>query len=149
MSSQIATEGYKSGLDAITRAQALAPTYAQMGTMPAQLQGTIGSMFDTQNQAFEDYNAAQRMWELNAPWTPLQNWASIVYGGASPSTVTQYGRYEVEPVGAYRWGGEWCACGGAARGGDGTVGRPDGSGSWWRSWTIDGHAVRGMTWNSK
>lgn len=84
--SKIANTAYGQGLDAMGRAQLLAPQYAQMGTMPAQLQGQIGSMFDTQQQQFEDYNAAARMWELNAPWTPLQNYANIVFGGASPGT---------------------------------------------------------------
>ena len=40
----------------------------------------------TQEQA--NYDANARMWGLNAPWAPLQNYASIVYGGANPSTVS-------------------------------------------------------------
>jgi hypothetical protein len=87
-SAKVANEGYAQGLTAMGRAQALAPTYAEMGTLPAQLQGQIGSMFDTQQQRFADYAANARMWNLNAQWTPLQNYANIVFGGASPGTTT-------------------------------------------------------------
>jgi hypothetical protein len=84
----VANAGYGQGLTAMGRAQTLAPAYAEMGSMPAQLQGQVGSMFDTQTQQVENYNADSRMWDLNAPWLPLQNFADIVFGGASPRTTT-------------------------------------------------------------
>lgn len=115
---KIANTAYGQGLDAMKAAQMLAPTYAQMGTMPAQLQGQIGSMFDTQQQQFADYDAAARMWALNAPWTPLQNYANIVFGGASPGTTAT-----AEANGGTNWGNKALgAVGGGLAGGYAALG---------------------------
>jgi hypothetical protein len=87
-SARVANEGYGQGLTAMGRAQAMAPQFAQMATLPSSLLGQVGQMYDTQAQRYEDYNAAERQWGLNASWLPLQNYANIVYGGASPGTTT-------------------------------------------------------------
>lgn len=88
ISSNIATEGYKSGLDTFSRTMALLPALQQMGTNPATYMSAIGQQQEGLAQENENYAANARMWELNAPWAPLQNYASIVYGGANPSTTT-------------------------------------------------------------
>jgi len=41
-----------------------------------------------QAQQLEDYLSNSRMWEYNAPWLPLQNYANIVFGNATPTTTT-------------------------------------------------------------
>jgi hypothetical protein len=59
-------------------------------TAAAQAPGAMYSSIGAQNEniarEWADYQANQRMWSLNAPWVPLQNYASIVYGGSAPST---------------------------------------------------------------
>lgn len=62
----------------------------QQITNAAQAPGAMYSAVGAQNEnlarEYQDYYANQRMWNLNAPWIPLQNYASIVYGGSAPST---------------------------------------------------------------
>jgi hypothetical protein len=62
----------------------------QQITNAAQAPGAMYSAVGAQNEnlarEYADYAANQRMWQLNAPWIPLQNYASIVYGGSAPST---------------------------------------------------------------
>ena len=62
----------------------------QQVTNAAQAPGAMYSAVGAQNENLQrewaDYQANQRMWGLNAPWVPLQNYASIVYGGSAPST---------------------------------------------------------------
>lgn len=53
---------------------------------PGAMYSAIGAQNENLAQSQEDYAANQRMWQLNAPWIPLQNYASIVYGGSAPST---------------------------------------------------------------
>ncbi len=62
----------------------------QQVTSAAQAPGAMYSGVGAQNEniqkEYADYAANQRMWGLNAPWIPLQNYASLVYGGSAPST---------------------------------------------------------------
>lgn len=62
-------------------------------TSAAQAPGAMYSGIGAQNEniarEWEDYAANSRMWGLNAPWIPLQNYASLVYGGSAPSTSVQ------------------------------------------------------------
>lgn len=59
-------------------------------TSAAQAPGAMYSGIGAQNEniakEWADYAANQRMWGINAPWIPLQNYAGIVYGGSAPST---------------------------------------------------------------
>lgn len=59
-------------------------------TAAAQAPGAMYSGVGAQNEniakEWADYAANQRMWDMNAPWIPLQNYAGIVYGGSAPST---------------------------------------------------------------
>jgi hypothetical protein len=84
----IATEGYNRGLDTFGRTMALAPQSMQSMLLPAQTLGAIGGQREQYQQQAEDYNAASRQWRLNAPWVPLQNYASLIYGGANPTGVS-------------------------------------------------------------
>jgi hypothetical protein len=87
-SSRIATEGYGRGLDTFSRTLAFAPQAMQAGMTPANILSGIGSQNEMQAQQLEDYLSNSRMWEYNAPWLPLQNYANIVFGNATPTTTT-------------------------------------------------------------
>jgi len=56
---------------------------------PGSMISAVGAQRENYAQSAEDYAANQRMFQINAPWIPLQNYASIVYGGSAPSTQTQ------------------------------------------------------------
>lgn len=86
---KVSTAGYQAGLDAMGRAQAIAPQALQMYSMPSQWLGAVGAQREELASQQEQYNADSRMWGLNAPWLPLQNYANIVFGGASPGTTSQ------------------------------------------------------------
>lgn len=77
---------YGNELSAMGRAQALAPGAMQALMLPAEMRSAVGSQQEAYAQMMNDYLANSRMWDLNAPWTPLQNYANIVFGGASPGT---------------------------------------------------------------
>lgn len=86
-SSKLAYQNYSDAMKYGTQALALSPQTFQLGTQPAISLSGVGTQKETMDQANEDYAAASRMWDLNAPWAPLQNYASIVFGGANPSTT--------------------------------------------------------------
>lgn len=85
-SAKIATEGYGKGLDTFSRTLAFAPQAIQSGLMPSNILSGIGAQNEMQGQQLEDYLGNYRMWDYNAPWTPLQNYANIIYGGSNPTT---------------------------------------------------------------
>lgn len=96
---KMANENYQVAQAAGLKALGLAPQVQQMGTLPGQLIGSVGSLEDTQAQALEDYRANAAMWEINAPWAPLQNYANIVFGGSNPGTssTSTGGGYKSNP----------------------------------------------------
>lgn len=85
---KISTEGYNKGLDTFSRTLAFAPQAIEAGMLPANVLSSVGLQNEQLAGEIEAYKAAERMWGLNAPWTPLQNYASIVFGGANPTSVT-------------------------------------------------------------
>lgn len=84
---RMANENYQKGLDTFGRTLAFAPQALQAGLMPSNILSGVGAQKEMYDVQQADFDAASRMWELNAPWAPLQNYASIVFGGANPSTV--------------------------------------------------------------
>jgi hypothetical protein len=87
--SKIATDGYGKGLDTFSRTLAFAPQAIQTGLMPSNILSGIGAQYEGQGQQLNDYLGNYNMWDYNAPWTPLQNYANIVYGGSNPTTSSQ------------------------------------------------------------
>ena len=85
---KMASEGYGQGLETFGRTMALAPQNMQAGMMPMNIYSGLGQQLEMLAADQEAYNAAAREWQLNAPWMPLENYASIVYGGASPGSST-------------------------------------------------------------
>ncbi len=88
ISAKIASEGYERGLGTFERTLAMAPQTFALGAQPAVGLSAVGAQGEAYQQTQEDYNAASRMWALNAPWMPLQNYANIVYGGIQAGTRT-------------------------------------------------------------
>lgn len=86
--SRMANENYQKGLDTFSRTLAFAPQALQAGLMPANILSGVGAQNEMQAQQMEQYLSDADMWALNSEWAPLQNYASIVFGGANPSTMT-------------------------------------------------------------
>lgn len=92
ISSTMAYKNYSDAMTAGGKALALAPQTYNLGSSPAQSLAAVGQQQELLGQSQEDYSAASRAWQLNAPWYPLQNYASVVYGGSSPGmTATSTG----------------------------------------------------------
>lgn len=91
---QSLTGGLQSGLtnmygqdaDTFSRTLQFSPEAMKAGLMPSTVLSGIGVQNEQQQQAINNYLADAAMWDYNAPWTPLQNYASIVFGGANPTT---------------------------------------------------------------
>lgn len=88
MASGMASDAYKTGQDTFSRTLALAPQTLQAANIPVNTLSGVGAQKENLGQEQANYDANARMWGLNAPWAPLQNYASIVYGGANPSTTS-------------------------------------------------------------
>jgi hypothetical protein len=85
---KMASNAYNTGQETFGRTMALAPQTLQANTIPVNTLSGVGAQGENLSQEQAAYDAAARMWGLNAPWAPLQNYASIVYGGANPSTTS-------------------------------------------------------------
>ncbi len=85
---KMASDAYNKGQDTFSRTLMFAPQALETGMMPVNWLSGVGAQKEALGQEQAAYNANAKMWELNAPWAPLQNYASIVYGGATPSTTT-------------------------------------------------------------
>jgi hypothetical protein len=80
---RMGSEAYSHGLESFNRTLAFAPQALQAGTVPAQTLSAIGASEEGRAADQAAYQEAQRLWELNAPWHQLQNYANIIYGGGS------------------------------------------------------------------
>ena len=78
---QMYSDAYNKGQDTFARTLATAPQVMQSYALPAQLLSAVGAQREGLAQSMEDYNAAQRDWDLNSRWLPLERYANIVYGG--------------------------------------------------------------------
>jgi hypothetical protein len=88
MAGKMASAAYDKGQDTFSRTLALAPQTMSLSNMPVSTLSGVGAQMEGLAQEEAAYLANQNMWNLNAPWAPLQNYANIVYGGASPSTTS-------------------------------------------------------------
>lgn len=85
---KMASDAYNTGQETFGKTLALAPQTMQANMLPVNTLSGLGVQNENLGQEQTAYDAAARMWGLNAPWAPLQNYASIVYGGANPSTTS-------------------------------------------------------------
>ena len=81
VSGRITSDAYNKGLDTFSRTLAFAPQAYNLASAPAMTQDAVG-------QQIEGYAEQNRLHDINAPWSNLQNYANIVFGGANPSTQT-------------------------------------------------------------
>ena len=54
--------------------------------MPSQIFSGVGAQQEAQQQQGENFLAAQRDFQQNSQWAPLQNLANIIYGGSNGTT---------------------------------------------------------------
>lgn len=87
--SKMANDAYLTGQNTFSKTLAFAPQALEAGQMPVNWLSGVGAQQENLAQQQENYNADARMWGLNAPWAPVQNYANIVFGGATPSTTSQ------------------------------------------------------------
>lgn len=80
---------YDKGLDTMTKTMMFAPQALEAGMTPVNWLSGVGAQKENLGSEQANYEAAARMWGLNAPWAPLQNYANIVFGGASPGTTSE------------------------------------------------------------
>jgi hypothetical protein len=85
---KIATEGYNKGQDTFQKTLMFAPQALEAGMTPVNWLSSVGAQKEGLAQQQEDYGAAQRTWDINAPWMPLQNYANIVLGQNASGTST-------------------------------------------------------------
>lgn len=83
---KIATDGYNKGQDTFAKTLTFAPQAIEASNIPVNMLSSVGAQKENLATEQANYLANQRLWGLNSPWAGLQNYASIVYGGANPST---------------------------------------------------------------
>lgn len=100
---KIASDAYNKGQETFQKTLTFAPQAMEAGMTPVNWLSSVGAQKENLGQAQLDYEANQRLWQMNAPWVPLQNYASLVYGGSAPSTsaltTSQSGGVQRNPIG--------------------------------------------------
>lgn len=84
----MSSAAYDKGQDTFAKTLMFAPQALEAGMTPVNWLSSVGAQKENYQQQLNDYDANAAMWKLNAPWVPLQNYASIVFGGASPGTTS-------------------------------------------------------------
>ena len=85
---QMGSAAYDKGQDTFTKTMMFAPQALEAGMTPVNWLSGVGAQKENLGAEQANYDAASRMWNLNAPWVPVQNYANIVFGGASPGTTS-------------------------------------------------------------
>lgn len=88
VSAKIASDAYNKGQETFQKTLTFAPQAMEAGMTPVNWLSSVGAQKENLGQAQADYDANAKLWGMNAPWIPLQNYASLVYGGSAPSTNT-------------------------------------------------------------
>ncbi len=100
---KIASDAYNKGQETFQKTLTFAPQAMEAGMTPVNWLSSVGAQKENLAQAQQDYEANSRLWQMNAPWVPLQNYASLVYGGSAPSTSvlspSQGGGVSRNPIG--------------------------------------------------
>lgn len=86
VSAKIASDAYNKGQETFQKTLTFAPQAMEAGMTPVNWLSSVGAQKENLGQAQLDYAANEKLWGMNAPWIPLQNYASLVYGGSVPST---------------------------------------------------------------
>jgi hypothetical protein len=91
---KMASDGYNRGLDTFEKTLMFSPQALDATMLPVSWLSGVGAQKESLSQSMADYEANAGMWDLNAPWLGLQNYANIVFGGGSnggTSTATTTG----------------------------------------------------------
>jgi hypothetical protein len=83
---KIGSDAYNTGQQTFQKTLAFAPQAMEASMTPVNQMSSVGAQQENYQQQLLDYQANARVYGQNAPWIPLQNYASIVYGGSAPST---------------------------------------------------------------
>jgi len=86
--SSMLNKAYETGQDTMTKTLALAPQALQSAQLPAQTLAAVGASQEGRDLDQAAYAEQQRLWELNAPWQNLQNYANMVFGGGSSGSTS-------------------------------------------------------------
>ena len=88
VAASMSSAAYDKGQDTFAKTLMFAPQALEASNTPVNILSGVGAQKENLQQQQNDYAANAAMWGLNAPWTPLQNYANIVYGGATPGTTS-------------------------------------------------------------
>lgn len=86
--SDMASAAYDKGQDTFAKTLMFAPQALEAGMTPVNWLSSVGAQKENLSTDQANYDANSRLWDLNSSWAPLQNYASIVYGGATPGTTS-------------------------------------------------------------
>jgi hypothetical protein len=88
---KMSSEGYNTGLEASTKALALAPGVIQAGTMPAQLEDTVGQQQRQYQQQLISEAIDKWNYDQNLPAQKLAQYQQLVATGSPGGTSTAQG----------------------------------------------------------
>lgn len=88
VAARMGSDAYNQGQDTFARTLALGPQTLQSFGQGGQYQSAVGAQQENLGQQQADYDAASRLWDINAPWMPLENYANIVFGAGSSQSKT-------------------------------------------------------------
>lgn len=86
VAAKIASDAYNKGQETFQKTLTFAPQAMEAGMTPVNWLSSVGAQKENLAQMQNDYEANAALWGMNAPWLPLQNYASLVFGGSAPST---------------------------------------------------------------
>lgn len=82
------SDAYNKGQDTFTKTLMFAPQALEAGMTPVNWLSSVGAQQENLAAEQANYEANAKLWDLNSDWAPLQNYASIVFGGATPGTTS-------------------------------------------------------------
>jgi hypothetical protein len=82
------SDAYNQGQNTFSKTLAAIPSSMEAYSAPSSVLSAVGAQNENYQQQLNDYNAASQLWNLNSQWTPLQNYANIVFGGTGNGTTT-------------------------------------------------------------
>jgi hypothetical protein len=85
LNAKMMMEAYGQGLDTSIRGLALAPQVQGTQMAQAQTVGAVGQQKEQYAMDQANYGTDQKLWDMNAPWQNLGNYANLVYG--NPAAV--------------------------------------------------------------
>lgn len=88
IATDMSSDAYSKGLDTFSRTLLTSPQTFQTALTPGNMLSAVGQQQEGYTQQQNEFEAAMREWGMNAPWSALQNYANIVFGGSAPGTTT-------------------------------------------------------------